>query len=292
MSVLEKFRHYDLEGFRVGRFNLGVNTTFSVYRLGGTLIDAGPSNQWRYVKGFIQTAPLQQLLLTHHHEDHSGNAGAIHRLTGVRAQAPSLTANILQRGFAIPPIQRLLWGSAGRTDAQILPEKIHIGGEDAEAIFTPGHAKDMHCYLLPERGWLFSADLYIANYLKLLRVDENVDTLLQSIRTVLSCDFDTILCPHRGVVENGKQKLQEKYDYLLNLSSEAQMLQKQGLELEVITRRLLGKEGAVGILSRYNFSKRNLIASCLQVNLPFFLVQSLNRSLAHPLADTLDQSAS
>ncbi|AOS97293.1 Hydroxyacylglutathione hydrolase [Microbulbifer aggregans] len=267
MSVLSHYRHHDLEGIRVGRFNLGVNTTFIVYRLGDTVIDTGPSNQWRYVKPFIEVTPLQQLLLTHHHEDHSGNAGAIYQATGIQPQAPALTIEILKRGFRIPPIQRLFWGAAGRAEAKPLPEQLTIGTDKAEALFTPGHAKDMCCYLLPERGWLFSADLYIANYLKLLRSDEDVGTLMESIRSVLARDFDTILCPHRGVVENGKSRLREKYDYLRNLATEAQELQQQGISLDEMTRRLLGKESLVGVLSRYNFSKRNLIISCLDVNL-------------------------
>ena len=48
MAVQERIKHDDLEGLRVGRFNLGVNSTFVVYRLGSTVFDTGPSNQWRY----------------------------------------------------------------------------------------------------------------------------------------------------------------------------------------------------------------------------------------------------
>lgn len=266
MSVLDSFRYKDLDALRVGRFDLGINTSFIVYRLRDTIIDTGPSNQWKYVKPFIQSAPFHQLLLTHHHEDHSGNAGRIHKLTGVQPIAPANTVEILKRGFRIPPMQKLIWGSAGKADAAVLPEEVRIGGESVAPIFTPGHAKDMTCYLLPDRGWLFSADLYIANYLKFLRSDEHVPTLLESIRQVLDHDFDVILCPHRGVVEQGEQRLREKYDYLLNLAAQAQELERQGQGAEVIAQKLLGKENLMSILSRYNFSKRNLIASCLKVD--------------------------
>ncbi len=266
VSVLDSFRYKDLDALRVGRFNLGINTSFIVYRLKDTIVDTGPSNQWKFVRPFVESRPSSQLLLTHHHEDHSGNADAIHQLTGVQPLAPAITVEILKCGFRIPPIQRIIWGTAGKADAKVLPEEIHISGEAVQPIFTPGHAKDMTCYLLPERGWLFSADLYIANYLKLLRSDEHIPTLLESIRTVLDCEFDLILCPHRGVVENGWQKLREKYDYLLGLAERAQLLKRQGLELGEITRRLLGRESLISFLSRYNFSKRNLVASCLEVD--------------------------
>ncbi|BBM00292.1 MBL fold metallo-hydrolase [Microbulbifer sp. GL-2] len=267
MSVRESFRYQDLDALRVGRFNMGVNTTFVVYRLKGTVIDTGPSNQWRYVKPFIQSGPINQLLLTHHHEDHSGNAGVIHRLTGVQALAPEQTIGILKKGFRIPPMQKLFWGTAGKAEAAPLPQEISIGKEKVVPLFSPGHAKDMTCYLIQERGWLFSADLYIANYLKFLRIDEHIPTLLKSIKGVLDQQFDVILCPHRGVVEKGWHQLNEKYEFLLNLTGESQELQKKGLSLEEITLRLLGKEGLVSKLTGYNFCKRNLIASCLAVDL-------------------------
>lgn len=267
MAVLDSFQYHDLEAHRVGRFNFGINSSFICYRFKDTLIDCGPTNQWKYVKPFVEAKPFSQLLLTHHHEDHSGNAGAIYRLTGVQPKAPDLTIKMLKNGFKIPPTQRMIWGAAGKVEAAPLPDELSIGGERASAIFTPGHAKDMTCYLLEDRGWLFSADLYIANYLKLLRIDEHIPTLLDSTMKALNCDFETIICPHRGIVENGKQRLQEKYDYLVDLSQRAQQQHQQGKSLEAITLSLLGKEGLMGRLTGYNFSKRNLIRSCLEVDL-------------------------
>ncbi len=268
MSVLDQFEYQGLEAIRVGRFNLGINTTFIVYRLGATVFDTGPTNQWRHVKPFIRSAPLRQLILTHHHEDHSGNAAAVKKLTGVTPLAPLITAPILRRGFKIPPIQKVIWGSAGRVEVDIVPDSFELAnGESVEAIFAPGHAKDMNCYLLPGRGWLFSADLYIASKLKMLRSDENVDLLLHSISRVLMREFDTIICPHRGVVASGHQRLREKFDYLVDLAAEVQHQHSQGREPEAITRQLLGKENLVGIASRYNFSKINLVRSSLSVDL-------------------------
>lgn len=266
MAILQTFQHQGLEAVRVGRFNLGINTSFNVMRLDGTVFDTGPSNQWKYVKGFIEEKPLKQLLLTHHHEDHSGNAGAIKALTGVTPQAPELTVSILRKGFKIPPIQKLLWGSAGRVEAEALPEKITLSnGESVKAIFAPGHAKDMTCYLLDDRGWLLSADLYIANHLKFLRIDEHIPTIIDSTKDVLSYDFDTIICPHKGVVPQGKLRLKEKYDFLVNLAGEVQHLQGQGRSDKEITHQLLGKENMMSLFSGFNFSKINLVRSCLEV---------------------------
>lgn len=268
MTIRERFNYKDLEGFRVGRVDIGVSSTFVVYRIGGTVFDTGPSNQWKEVKSFIQEKPLEQLILTHHHEDHAGNAGSIEKLTGVRGVAPAITIQKLKEGFKIPITQRYVWGRPGTAELKPLPKTLSLAnGEPVTAIHCPGHARDMTCYLLNDRGWLFSADLYIANYLKMLRIDEHVPTLLESINKIIASDFETIICPHRGIVEDGKARLQEKHDYLIDLAGKVQQLHQSGKGLRAITLELLGKEGLISRLSGYNFSKINLIRSSLDVDL-------------------------
>ncbi len=266
MAVIDRFSFEGLEGLRVGRFNIGINTSFIVYRLDGTVIDTGSTNQWRYVKAYLQEKPLEQLILTHHHEDHAGNTGSITELTGIKAVAPELTVEKIRHSFKTPLLQKIIWGSPRKADADVLPDDFQLSnGEQVTAIHTPGHAQDMTCYLLPERGWLFSADLYLANKLKILRADENIPEILKSIERVLEYDFDIICCPHRGIVHDGATKLKEKHDYIVNIAGDAQKLREEGLPVKQIALKLLGKEDLFAKLSGYNFSRRNLIASCLDV---------------------------
>ena len=55
MAVRNTYDHengpHSVHGFRTGRFDFGINTTFIIYRLGETLIDAGPTNQrlWQFL---------------------------------------------------------------------------------------------------------------------------------------------------------------------------------------------------------------------------------------------------
>ena len=266
MPIHERFCYGPIDAVRVGRMNRGINSTFIVYRWDDTLIDAGPTNQWKEVKSYLSEKPVRQLILTHHHEDHSGNAARIAKLYGITPKAPEQGRAKLASGFRIPMMQRLIWGSPHPVETDPLPEKITVkSGEEMIPVFTPGHAKDLHILHVPEKGWLFSGDLYIARAIRYLRSDEDLPLLMNSIRKALTLDFDLIFCPHRGLVEDGKSKIREKLQNMVTLCEQSQDLHKQGKPLDEIVRKILGPEDAMARFTGYNFSKRNLIKGALDV---------------------------
>lgn len=268
MPIRQRVQHDGVEGIRVGRLNAGINTTFIIYRIGASLIDTGPPNQWSEIKRFIQEKPVSQLLLTHHHEDHSGNAARIARLCNLTPYAPALSQAKLSSGYRTPALQKFIWGSPRPVDTQVLPDSLSlVDGTSVTAIHTPGHAKDLTCYFMPDKGWLFSGDLYISPSLKYLRSDENLADLICSIQKVMAYDFDVIFCPHKGVVTDGKKAMQQKLDNLLALSAKAQQLNQEGVSIDNITKQLLGPEDLLSKLTRYNICKANLIREALQVPL-------------------------
>lgn len=266
MGVVQRISHQGVEGLRAGRFNHGVNTAATCYRLGSTLIDSGCANRWPQVRDFVLERPLRQLLLTHHHEDHSGNAARIQQLTGARVLAPEAALQPLAAGWHLHPYQRLLFGRPQRLIAAPLPELVELeDGSHLHPLATPGHAADLVCYLEAERGWLFTGDLFIGERTRFLRRDEDLGELLQSLRKILSYDFQTIFCAHRGPVINGKAALAAKLAHLESLCANSHALYRQGRSLTEITRRLLGREELVSLVTGYHFTKRNLIRACVQL---------------------------
>ncbi len=259
---------HSVHGFRTGRFDFGINTTFIIYRIGTTLIDAGPTNQWSTIKRVLKPLNIDTLLITHHHEDHSGNANRISKLKKLTPYAPALGQAKLAKGYPTPLIQKLIWGSPLKVETQTLPDQLIINQDSASeteviAIPTPGHAKDLTCLFLPEQKYLFSGDMYISKSLKYLRIDENLTQLIQSLRKLIALDFEILFCPHRGIVEEGKKALQEKLENLLTLCRKSQELMKQGLNESEIINQLLGPEDGLAKLSKFNISKGNLIRQAM-----------------------------
>jgi glyoxylase-like metal-dependent hydrolase (beta-lactamase superfamily II) len=242
-----------------------VNTSFVVYRVGTTWIDAGPPNQWDKVRQFAAERPPRLLLLTHHHEDHSGNAGRLKDEFGCRVLAPEIGRTLLRDGFPIQFYRRASWGVPPRVETEPLPAVFEdAGGHRWQTIPCPGHADDMVCFYEANQGWLFSADLYVATKVRYGRPEDRISLEIASLRRVLALPFQELFCSHRGPVENGREALARKLDYLLSLRAQIHASWRQGQSLAEIQRHLLGAEDGMGYASGFHFCKANLITACLQ----------------------------
>jgi glyoxylase-like metal-dependent hydrolase (beta-lactamase superfamily II) len=205
------------------------------------------------------------VVVTHYHEDHGGNLAPIRRAFAAPVYAPRPGLAELASGFPQRAYQRLFWGRPEPVQARELPRLVPLDdGGALEAIPAAGHSADMTCLLERERGWLFAGDLYIAARTRLLRQDEDLGAEIASLRRVLDLDFDTVFCAHRGVLGAGKDALRRKLDFLESLCQQVAALRRQGRSREEVTRLLLGREGLMTLLTGYHFSKRNLIAACLE----------------------------
>jgi glyoxylase-like metal-dependent hydrolase (beta-lactamase superfamily II) len=264
MAEHERLRHGDIEGLRVGRFGGRVNTTCILWRIGDALVDTGPASEWRPVRQFAAERPLRVVVVTHHHEDHAGNLARLAATGTAQILAPSESLDALADGFPLQVYRRLIWGRPRRVRAAPLPALVDLtDGSALEPVLLPGHSPDMTCFLERRRRVLFSADLYVARRQRYLRADESLTGILDSLRRALELDFDTLLCAHRGVVEDGKDHLRQKLMYFEELYDRAAALAETGLGVTEIPRRLPGPEDSVSRLSLLHYSKRNLIRGCL-----------------------------
>lgn len=114
-----------------------------------TVIDPGPEDQ-EHLQALLQAArtlgkPIDQVVVTHTHRDHSPGALALVAATGARCLGPSVPDDGLQDESW--QSDRLL-GEGDRVDC---------GGVSLQVIETPGHVGNHLCYLSDD-GMLFTGD--------------------------------------------------------------------------------------------------------------------------------------
>jgi glyoxylase-like metal-dependent hydrolase (beta-lactamase superfamily II) len=237
---------------------------FRAYLVDGLLIDTGPPSQQSHMAAVLREFKIDQVVNTHHHEDHAGNNALIIRELGITPQAHPLAIPVLAN---LPPIQlyrRISWGQAENAPAQPLGATVRTPRYEFQVHHTPGHADDHVVLYEPNEGWLFGGDLFIGDKHKLLRPEEDPFQMMSSLESTLALGFDTIFCAHRGRVDNGKPALARKHAYMVETHETVQALHTRGLPEEEIVRRIFGKEDwFMRFFSQGDFSRKNLVEAFL-----------------------------
>lgn len=256
--------HGGVRYFRMARTAFGRAPYWTgVYFVDGLLIDSGPPNMRREVARLVAELGVRQCVTTHHHEDHSGN----HALLNAGGITPLAHPSGIAR-IAAPTLpelyRRVTWGSPRSARVALLGERIETPAHRFQVIHTPGHAVDHVALFEPERGWLFTGDLYLAPRLKVLRDDEDVHAMMASLRRLVALSPAVVFCQHRGVVDDGAELLRRKLRFLVELGGRIGALRERGLDEEGIARALPGNDLIWRLWTGGHFAKRHFVRSFLR----------------------------
>ena len=207
------------------------------YAVGDTLVDTGISSVADEVVAAARRAKVERVVLTHHHEDHSGNAARLASLGAeVLATGPGvrLVAHDLPRRF----YQHVLWGEADPVEACEVPAEVPLGRFKARVVPAPGHSVDQLALHVPERGWLLSGDAFVAEKVKVFRGDEDFHESCATLERFLALDFDALLCAHRPRFTGGKEAIRAKLAWFRELEGRVRESRAMGRSIRRIVREL------------------------------------------------------
>lgn len=254
----------DAERITLGTRVLGlVPMPVHCYRIGSTLVDAGPSKGTAELASLVDPASIDHVVLTHHHEDHVGGAAMLQE-AGATVHAPEPSLELLSEGFQIEPYQHRVWGEADRIDAEPLGTKLSTPDCTLEVHGVPGHCPDHVALLDPDRQVLFAGDAYLPPR-DTLRADEDLPGFLESLETMRELDADRLLSGHGSVVDEPGEAIDEVLQHFQELAHRARRLEDEGRGPTAIRRELVGWEGFIYYYTGGHYAKQNLVDELLRV---------------------------
>lgn len=237
----------------------------NAFFIDGLLIDTGfVYGQDKFLK-ICDTLHPDMVVNTHHHEDHTGNNFWIKKKYGLLPLAHPKTAFYMKAPFRwIPFYRRVVWGIPYPSETGQVNSEIQTKNHRFLVIPTPGHADDHICLYEPNKGWLFSGDLFIREQLGYLRDDEDMYSALDSLKRVVALKPKKMFCSYSGIVDNPETAIHQKIAHLENLKSEIEKGLHQGLSPQEIQRKLLGGGDRYRFITSGQISKLNLINAFLR----------------------------
>ena len=235
------------------------------YLIDGILIDTAHPRIRKELLGALKDYTIDQILLTHHHEDHSGNVEAIMELKNIKSYGSKLCCELMQKPAKVEPARWLTWGQ--HTAADVIPiEHPMIESEHYtfDIIDTPGHAPDQISLYVASEGWLFSGDIYLNDYIKMYMRDEVIGDQILSLRKLLTLEVQKMFCCHQPIMINPSQRLRNKLQYLEDFYGNIIRLYQQGMSANQIMKAL-GYRDQLGlkIMSLGQLSLTNMVKSAI-----------------------------
>ncbi|MGE7999573.1 MBL fold metallo-hydrolase [Lysinibacillus sp. NPDC093190] len=239
----------------------GIGMSVYSFFVDGLLIDTGSYSLSQEFQSFFNEIQIEQLALTHSHEDHSGNAAWIQQHKDVPIYIHRDSVSLCAKDGEYPFYRQALWGERPAFNAQPFGDTLQTKSATWDVIETPGHTTDHVSFYNRETGAMFTGDLYIQTKTKVVLDEENIVHTLASLKKILNYDFEVVYCCHAGFIADGRVKIQEKIAYLEEMESNIRQLFDKGYSVEEMTKSIFSRDYPITKVSGEQWSSKHIITA-------------------------------
>ncbi|GLC86939.1 MBL fold metallo-hydrolase [Lysinibacillus piscis] len=239
----------------------GIGMSVYSFYTDGLLIDTGSYSLAKEFHSFFQGLSIEQVALTHVHEDHAGNAAWLQQQYHIPVYVTNEMVDVCAKDGDYPFYRQALWGERPAFQAQPLANTLSTANATWDVIATPGHTTDHVAFYNRQTGAMFTGDLYIQTKTKVLLDEENIVHTLASLKKLLAYDFEAIYCCHAGFLADGRQRIQDKIAYLEETEGKIKQLFAQGYMVDEITKIIVPQDYPITQASNGQWSSKHLITA-------------------------------
>lgn len=234
------------------------------YMIDGVLIDTGSRSLSKHFEPFLMEADIDQVVLTHIHEDHSGCASILEQKRNVPIYIHEMSVQDCERNPEYPLYRKFFWGKRKPFKATAIGSSFSSRTGNWDVIRTPGHAKDHLAFLNKETGQIFTGDLYVQTKTKVVLREESIPTIIRSLEHLLTYDFGEFYCSHAGYIKEGRKSLEKKRDYLIGIQQQVIERYQQGYSPQQIHDSLFKRKYPITKLSSGEWDSMHIVTSILE----------------------------
>src|SRR5699024_4130563 len=267
MLLKRDFQQQMKNGVQMGNGTVafkGIKLNVYCFVVDGVLIDTGAKSLEKEFKSFFNKQDLDQVVMTHFHEDHTGGASFLQKELQLPVYMNDIKLDYCKKKADYPKYRKLFWGKRNPFHANTIGKTFSSRNATWDVIETPGHAIDHLAFLNRETGQLFTGDLYCQEKTKVVLREESIPTIIDSLKKVLTYDFEDVFCCHAGYLRDGRAALERKLEYLLDLQGKILKLYEDGLSPSQIKKTFFPKKYPIIFLSSGEWDSLHIINSVIQ----------------------------
>jgi glyoxylase-like metal-dependent hydrolase (beta-lactamase superfamily II) len=231
-----------------------VGLDVSAYVIRGIMVDAGFHRVRAAVSDAVRSLGVRGVIVTHWHEDHAGNVAMLAD-RGIPIVMRADTESTLRERPDIQLYRRVVWGHPPALRASVEP----FDTQSLIGVHTPGHSADHQIVWDAETRTIFSGDLWLGVRSRILHASEDPYEIVQSLRVARDLKPARMFDAHRGPVDDPVNAISAKIDWLGETIGVIESRIAAGDDDRTIVREVLGGEENAAIVSRGDYSRRNLV---------------------------------